>query len=79
MIYLWYYYIFQFPFFWKPVYYKVDGLNFLSRSTKKYGLWVGIAKHVGHNMTFKEARDAKILKDELENNYRFNLKGMGSI
>jgi ribosomal protein S27AE len=40
--------------FYDPVYYKVDDSDFPSESCEKCGRWVGLAKHVGHAMTFKK-------------------------
>jgi hypothetical protein len=39
--------------FYEPVYYKVDDSDFPLDSCEKRGHWVGIAKHIGHAMTFK--------------------------
>jgi hypothetical protein len=37
----------------QPIHYKLDDSDFPSDTTEKWGCFVGIAKHVGHTMTFK--------------------------
>ena len=38
---------------YEPVYYMVDDSHFPSDSRERRGYWVGVAKHVGHAMTYK--------------------------
>ena len=39
--------------FGRPVYYRVDDSNLPSHNMETCGCWAGIAKHVGHAITFK--------------------------
>ena len=43
--------------FWQPVHYKVYDSYLPPHSSEKRGRWVGIAKHVGHAITFKVITD----------------------
>ena len=43
--------------FWDPVNYKFDDSDFPSGSTEGRGRWVGIAKNVGHTMTYQILTD----------------------
>ena len=41
------------PFHWlEPVYYRLEDTPFPSSPTEHLGYWVGIAEHVGHDMTY---------------------------
>ena len=55
--------------FCKPVYYRVDYSDILPHSTEICDFWVGIAKHVGHAITFK------VLTDDTQNIlFHYNLR-----
>ena len=43
--------------FWQKVYYKVDDSDFPSESRELTRHWVGIAKHIGHAMTYEIPTD----------------------
>ena len=44
-------------YWWQDVYYAVDDSAFPSESKEARGKWVGIAEHVGHDMTYKILTD----------------------